>query len=338
MADVLLCDNESHPMAVEDFRERLSGHAVDYVELPTGSLNVTIDTDRYDLSSYRGIYLRVGEVTAAVLDAAPNLEIVATVGSGYDHIDVEAATERGVLVTHTPEAPAPGVVEHTFGLAISLLHELPSLFDATAAGEWADARRSVAELCERTVGVVGLGTIGFRVATAARRSFDADVIAYDPYVTGDLESDVYPRAEREEVESEGIELVDRAELFRAADLVTLHVPLTERTRGSVGHAELAALEGGYLVNTSRGPVVDEDALVAAVEDDRLAGVALDVMETEPPDPSNPLLGAPSVYVTPHVAGGTEGLTDRSVRLNAERIRTALAGGRPDGLLNPAVLG
>jgi D-3-phosphoglycerate dehydrogenase len=337
MADVLVCDNESHPMSVEEFDASLAGYGVDHVELPSGSLDVTIDTGRYDLSGYRALYIRVGEVTADVLDAAPDLELVATVGSGYDHVDVDAATERGVVVTHTPEAPAPGVVEHTFGLIVSLLHELPELFSATAAGEWSRARRSVAELHGRTVGVVGLGTVGARVAFAASRTFDADVLGYDPYVTGEAESEVYPRVDREEVEAAGVELVGRDALFRRADLVTLHVPLTERTRGSVGRAELSAIEDGYLVNTSRGAVVDEPALIEAVEDGALAGVALDVMATEPPDPDNPLLGAENVYVTPHVAGGTEGFSERSARRNAERIRETLEGGRPDGLLNPGVL-
>lgn len=335
MTDVLVCDNESHPMKRELFARRLTGFEVDHAKLPSGSLNVTLDVSTYPLSSYRAMYIRVGEVTADVLDAATNLELVATCGSGYDHIDVEAATGRGVLVTHTPSAPAPGVVEHTIGFMIALVRELPDLFEETAAGNWLEARRTLPELGTKTVGVVGVGTIGSQVATAAARTFSCEVVAYDPYVTGDRQSRIYPRIDRSELEGRGITFTSKRALFERADVVTMHTPLTEETKGMVGSEELRALENGYLINTSRGGVVDESALIDAR--DRLAGIGLDVVETEPPDDDNPLLGASNVYVTPHVAGGTEGFTERSARINAERIQRTLRGGTPAGVVNPEVL-
>jgi len=335
MSDVLVCDNESHPMNRELFERQLSDFEMDHAKLPSGSLNVTIDIDKYPLSSYRAMYIRVGEVTAEVLDAASNLEYVATCGSGYDHIDVSAATDRGVLVTHTPGAPAPGVIEHTIGLILALVHELPDLFGQTAAGNWSEARRALPELRNKTVGVVGLGTIGSGVAIAASETFACDVIAYDPYVTGEVQSSIYPRVDRAEMEARGISFTSKQDLFERSDVVTMHTPLNEETKGMVGYDELQALENGYLINTSRGEVVDESALVDTRE--QLSGIALDVMEAEPPDDDNPLLDAQNVYVTPHVAGGTEGFTERSARINAGRIRATLRGDTPDGIVNPEVL-
>lgn len=335
MSDVLVCDNESHPMKTELFERQLSDFKIDHAKLPSGSLNVTIDIAKYPLSSYRAMYIRVGEVTAEVLDAASNLEHVATCGSGYDHIDVSAATDRGVVVTHTPGGPAPGVIEHTTGLILALVHELPDLFEETAAGKWSEARRALPELRNKTVGVVGLGTIGSGVATAASETFACEVISYDPYVTGEKQSPIYPRVERTEMEARGVSFTSKQDLFERADVVTIHTPLSEETEGMVSYEELQALEDGYLINTSRGEVVDESALIDRRE--QLAGVALDVMDAEPPDDDNPLLGAPNVYVTPHVAGGTEGFTERSARINAGRIKATLRGDTPEGIVNPKVL-
>lgn len=336
MADIAVIDSDTRKIDIETFRNHLEGFSVDRIALEHGNIDAPIDPS-YDLSSYRSLYVRVGEVTEAVLDRAENLEIVSTCGSGYDHIDVAAATERDVFVTHTPEAPAPGAVEHTFGFIFTLLNEFPEMFDRTASGGWAEGQTVVNELCDRTIGVVGLGTIGSKVAKIAQSSFTADVIAYDPYVAGTKESEIYPRTSRDEIESAGITLVGKDELFESASLVTMHVPLTPDTRSMVGTEELEALEGGYFINLSRGEVVDEAALTDAVERDLLNGVALDVMSSEPPDASNPLLSASNVFVTPHIAGGKEGYTKRSAEINAERIAAVLRGEIPDKLVNPAVV-
>jgi D-3-phosphoglycerate dehydrogenase len=336
MSEVAIIDSGVRRMPVELFRDLFNGYEVDHIRLSSGDIATPIGPE-YDLESYRALYIRVGAITEDVLNRAPDLELVATCGSGYDHVDVAAATEAGVLVTHTPKASSPGVVEQTFGVLFSLLHRLPEMFDRTAQGRWAEGQTTVDELYGKQLGVVGLGTNGARIATIAAQQFDADVIAYDPYVSGELESDVYPRVSREEIESRGITLVGQEELFDEADIVTLHVPLTDRTRGMVGREELEALAGCYLINTARGEVIDEDALIEAVEGEMLAGVALDVMVTEPPEHDNPLLDAEEVYVTPHIAGGTEGYAERSVRINAERIARVLNGERPDSLVNPAAL-
>lgn len=336
MADIAVIDSDARRVDIKTFRKRLQEFSVDRVSINCGNIDALIDTS-HNLSSYRSLYVRVGEVTERVLDRAEDLEIVSTCGSGYDHVDVDSATERGVMVTHTPEAPAPGAVEHTFGFIFTLLNNFPEMFDRTANGEWVEGQTVVNELYNRTIGVVGVGTIGSRVAKIAQSSFGADVIAYDPYVSGTMESDIYPRTSRGEIESAGITLVGKNELFESASIVTMHVPLTPDTRSMVGVEQFKALEGGYFINLSRGEVVDTGALIDAVEHGLLSGVALDVMSSEPPDATNPLLSASNVFVTPHIAGGKEGYTTRSAEINAKRIASALQGEIPDKLVNPAVV-
>ncbi len=336
MSDIAIVDSPSRRIDKETFEQTI-GYSVDRLSLQSGNISAPIDEDS-GLSQYKALYVRVGAITEDVLRRAKNLKLVSTCGSGYDHIDVDAATDQGVIVTHTPEAPAVGAVEHTFGFIFSLLHRLPEMFEVTASGEWAEGQTTVGELNGKQLGIIGLGTIGFKIATIAQEQFDANVIAYDPYVSGEFtSSSIYPRVSKEEVTSRGIELTDKRTVLSSAEILTLHVPLTEHTRGMISSDELAALEGGYLINASRGEVVDEEALIEAVEQDQLAGVALDVMGTEPPDDSNPLLSHPDVYITPHVAGGTEGYAERSARINANRIKAILNGKHSEYIINPSTL-
>lgn len=334
MSDIAILDSPLREIDVQTFQSHVERFSADRLQLDSGDIQASIGSE-FDLSPYRALYLRVGEITNSVLDSAHNLEIISTCGSGYDHIDIDAATEHGIKVTHTPGAPSPGVIEHTFGLIFTLVHRFPEMFEVTEKGNWEDGQTTVGELRGRTLGVVGLGTNGAKVATIARDTFGADVIAYDPYVSGELTSPIYPRVSKEEILDRRIELVDKDTVFEAADILTLHVPLTDRTRHIVSETELNALEGNYLINTSRGEVVDEEALINAV--DQLAGVGLDVLQSEPPISSNPLLSAPNVHITPHIAGGTEGYAERSARINAQRIQKALKGERPDKVVNPEVL-
>jgi D-3-phosphoglycerate dehydrogenase len=333
---VLIAYAASHPVEVEKFESTAPEFDVDVLELPAGGHGIDADEELVDaLDDHDALFVRTVGVSERVIESTPSLRAVVTHSSGYDHLDIDAATRNGVVVAHNPEGPGPGVVEHTFAFAFTLLRELPKRYDRMADGEWFEAREIVPELGTRTVGVVGLGTIGFEVARVAAGGFDADVVAYDPYVTGELQSRIYPRVDRETVEAEGVELVEWDELFERADLVTLHTPLTERTSEFVGSEEFDALDGGFVINVARGGVLDEDALLEALEDGRVAGAGLDVFETEPSD-NDRLLGHPRVQATPHIAGVTDGYLDRTARLGAEKIRVILDGGRPAALLNPDV--
>ena len=153
---------------------------------------------------------------------------------------------------------------------------------------------------------------------------------------GQRESSIYPRTSAEETREIGIELLELETLLDRADIVTIHTPLTAETEGLIGESELRRLTDSYLVNTARGGVIDEEALIRAVEADQLAGVALDVLATEPPDSDNPLLRSPDVLVTPHTAGTSEGYLKRAAEQSAAKVGTVLRGGRPETTVNPQV--
>ncbi|MFB6303979.1 MAG: NAD(P)-dependent oxidoreductase [Haloferacaceae archaeon] len=335
MARVTVTYSETHPVRVDRVRDGLEGHDVRAVELPPGNTSATNDAFRAAAVESDALIVRPGNVSGDLLASADDLRIVAVHGSGYDHVDVAAATDRGVVVTHSPEAVAPSVVEHALGATVALLRDWPATMERTAAGEWNAARTEVKEVGERTVGVVGLGTIGFRVARAVDAAFGADVVGYDPYVTGEREGDIYPRHHRSTVEDAGVELVGFHDLFERSDVVTLHVPLTDETRGMVDADALSRLDG-YLVNTARGEVVDESALLDALESGGVAGAALDVRAEEPPADDDPLAGRDDVLATPHLAGVSDGYLRRAADRAAEKVGDVLAGERPAFVVNPAV--
>lgn len=336
MPDVLVVTSESHPIDVETFANGLDdSYTLSRLELPPGTLHVHADNDlKTALEGTDAVFLRAGKMTETVIDTAQDLQVIAVHGSGYDHIDVAAATRNDVVVTHNPEGPGPAVVEHTVAMLTVLLRAFPERLERTAQGEW--SRDPVPELSQQTVGVVGLGFVGSRVARTVSDAYGATVIGYDPYVSGTLDSDIWPRVSRDEMEAAGVELVGKDELFERSDLVTLHTPLTDRTQNMVGEAELDALAGGYLVNTGRGGCVDEGALVDALDSGQLERAALDVLSEEPPDSNHPLVGHPRVYLTPHVASATDGYPPRAARAAAEKIDIVLSGGRPDTVANPDV--
>jgi D-3-phosphoglycerate dehydrogenase len=336
MARVVVTHSDSHPVLVDRFREALPADCeVVPVELPPGRMTIPPDGSLTDaVADAEALFCRPGLVDADLLGAG-DLQIVSVHGSGTDHVDLAAATDRGVVVTHNPEAVAPGVVEYVGGAAVGILRDWPGVPNRTAAGEWDKGGATLGEVGERTVGVLGLGEIGFRAARLLGQGFGAEVLGCDPAVAGETDHDVYPRHDRDEVAAAGVELVDHDALFERADLVTVHVPLSEATRGLVGEAELTALDG-YLINTARGPVVDEDALLRALEAGTVRAAALDVRAEEPPGEDDPIAAHPNTLVTPHVAGPTEGYLRRAADVAAAKIATRLAGGRPEYVVNPAV--
>lgn len=336
MSRVLVAYTAAHPVDLERFHERIDAE-VDTVEMPVKRDEAQADAVIAALDGHDGLFVRSGYLPARVFDTAPDLRVVALHGSGYDHVDLDAATEQGVIVTHNPEGPGPAVVEHTIAFMISLLRDLPRRFDRTANGDWSGAREVLPELGQRTVGVIGLGTIGFPVAKALLGTFDAEVIGYDPYLTGERESPIWPRYSRNDVETIGVELVELEAVFDRASVVTVHTPLTSETEALIDRPLLARLDGGYVINVARGGVIDEAALAAALDSGDVIRAGLDVLSTEPPPENHPLLGRDDVYVTPHVAGVTDGYLRRAADVGAEKLETGLAGGRPDFVVNPWVL-
>lgn len=257
-------------------------------------------------------------VEAAHLDAAPNVRIVARAGTGVDNIDVEAATTRGVLVLNTSGANAQAAAEHTWGLLLALVRHIRLADRHVRAGGWDRAAFYGEELAGKTLGVVGIGRVGGRVARFGR-AFGMRVLAYDPFVPAEAV------AERGAEKVEGL-----TELLRRADVLTIHTP---KSGPRLGYRELSLLpRGAYVLNVARGGLYDEMALLRLLEEGHLAGVALDVFAQEPPG-DHPLLGRDDVLVTCHLGGSTTQAQEQiGVRI-ARAVLAALRGELPDEAVN-----
>ena len=266
------------------------------------------------IAPYAGLVVRSAtRVTAEVVEAAAALEVIGRAGVGLDNVDVEAATRRGVVCMNTPGGNTIAAAEHTLALLLATARRLPQAHAHLKGGKWERERFLGAEVYGKTLGVVGLGRIGAEVARRAQ-GFQMSVIAYDPF----LGAEVAQRL--------GVELVDLDTLYRRADFITVHVPLTKETRGLIGAAELARMKDGVrLVNCARGGVVDEAALAAAVQSGKVAGAALDVFETEPPWGS-PVLDLDAVVVTPHLGASTEEAQTQVAAAIAQQVADLLVRG------------
>ncbi len=269
------------------------------------------------------ILARTVSFPAAVLRAAPRLRVVARHGVGVDNIDVEIATELGIWVTNTPEANAVSVAEHVIGVLVALARGFLAMDRAVRAGDYAArGRLRAVDLAGKTLGVVGLGRIGRRVAALAAAGLGMAVAGHDPFLA---EGDWPPGVRR----IEGLE-----ELLAASDFLTLHVPGTAGTRRLIGERELALMKpGAYLVNASRGEVLEEAALADALASGRLAGAGLDVFDPEPPSPENPLFALENVLVTPHSAALTSEALIRMAVGAAQGIHEVLSGAEPTWPVN-----
>lgn len=249
----------------------------------------------------------------AVIENAPDLKVIGKAGSGIDNIDVAAATENGVKVVHVPGMNAVAVSEHVVGMILSLYRRFRETEDHLRSGGWRSEALWGTELRGKTVGLIGLGAAGSETAKRLR-PFGVDLIAHDPYVDESHAADL------------DVELVDLDDLLDRSDVVSVHVRLNEETRGMLGADELARLdEEALLVNTSRGAVVEEDALISALREGRIGGAGLDVFWTEPPGEDHPLFDFDNVLATPHLAGATRETRVRMLRTTAECVVKAIEG-------------
>jgi len=259
-------------------------------------------------------------LTAADVAAAPRLRLVQHQGVGYERIDVAALAARGIPLCLCPAGTATGVGEHTLLLILALLKRLVVAHNALVEGRWLQwgLRTETRDLAGKTLGLVGLGRTGRATARRAR-GFGVRLLAHDPYV----ELDEATRAEL------GVELVGRERLFREADVVCLHVPLTDETRHLVNRETLGWMKpGAYLVNVSRGGVVDQAALLEALRARRIAGAALDVFSPEPLPAGHPLTTLDNVVLTPHVGAGTLDAFRTKMRFAFDNMRRVLRGEPP----------
>ncbi|GAB4256071.1 MAG: phosphoglycerate dehydrogenase [Deferrisomatales bacterium] len=253
--------------------------------LPPGELKRVV-------GGYDALVVRSGtRVTADVIEAATALKVIGRAGIGVDNVDVAAATQRGIVVMNTPGGNAVTTAEHALALLVSLVRHIPQATRSMKQGRWEKKAFPGRELRGKTLGVLGLGNIGRIVADRAR-GFKMRVVAHDPYVSADRAAEL------------GVELVDFEELLGRSDLLTVHVPLVEATRNLLDADAFERMKpGAYLVCAARGGIVDEEALLQALESGRIAGAALDVFAQEPPGPT-PLVTHPRVVCTPHLGAST----------------------------------
>ncbi len=231
------------------------------------------------------------DVNAKLIESAQNLRVIGRAGVGVDNVDADAATRKGIVVMNTPGANAIAVAEHTIGLMISLARFIPKADQTTRAGKWEKKSLQGTELKGKTLGIIGLGRVGVEVARRAK-AFGMKVLAYDPFVSQQLARDL-------EIELGGLD-----SLYANSDYISLHVGLTPQTAGMINAASIAKMKKGVrLVNCARGELIDDAALLQALNSGQVAGAALDVFTQEPPK-ENPLLAAPNVIATPHIAGST----------------------------------
>lgn len=267
-------------------------------------------------------------VDKAVIKAAKNLEIVSRTGAGVDNVDIQAATERKILVCNLPRANNLSVCEHAIALLMASAKHLDFLQNGVRQGNWQARNAGLSvEVEGKTLGVVGMGHIGSLVAKKCHDGLGMKILAFDPYVVEKFKDYDYHFCSSLE------------ELFKESDFITLHCPNIPETKGMVTRKLLYYMKpSAILINTSRGPVVDEKALIDVLKEKKIAAAGLDVFEKEPPEPDNPLINMPNVMVTPHAAALTQEASTRMSYEAAKAVDDYFSGKMPQDIYNRKELG
>jgi D-3-phosphoglycerate dehydrogenase len=261
-------------------------------------------------------------ITPYVLDHCPRLRIISKYGRGIDHLPLDAAAERGILITNTPVSHSSTVAEFTFALIIICMRKMKIYHDRLQNGLWRDTSVGGREMKGKTIGIFGYGAIG-KALVRRLQGWEMEVLVYDPI------------AKKEEVEAAGAKLADPETILRNSDVVTVHVPLISSTRGMFGRKEFEMMkEGAVFINVSRGALVDEAALIDALNSGHLSAAGLDVHAVEPVPADNVLLHMPNVFCTPHEAGTTKESSCRISEQGTENAIRALLGEVPAYVVNP----
>ena len=252
-------------------------------------------------------------VTQELVNAGDRLRIIGRAGVGLDNVDVDACTARGILVINAPTANIMSATEHTMAMMLSLCRNIPEAHASVRRGEWNRSKFMGTELDGKTLGIIGLGRIGTRVTVRAR-AFGMRVIAYDPYISPTV------------AEKINAKLVSLDELLATADIITVHTPLTDETRGMIGAAEIAKMKDGVIaLNIARGGIYEEQALADALNAGKIAGAAVDVYVEEPPGNEHPLVTAKNIILSPHIGANTIEAQDRVAVQTSEMVIDALRG-------------
>lgn len=278
-----------------------------------------------DIEDCEGLLLRTAQCSRAVLSGASKLKVVARHGAGYNNVDVKAAEELGIWVTNTPDATTKAVAEFTIGAMLAVAKGIFPCSRAMRDGDfyYKNSHKGT-DLAGKTLAVIGLGRIGSEVAKKAYYGFDMKVIAYNPRRHPEREADY-------------IEMVSIEEAFEKADFVSLHMPLNEQSRECIGEELLSKMKSSaYLINCSRGEVIEEDALFRVLQEGKIRGAFLDVLKEEPVDSRNPFLSLENVVATPHMASNTAECMDAMALQAAQQIDKVLRGEEPDYPVNQPV--
>jgi D-3-phosphoglycerate dehydrogenase / 2-oxoglutarate reductase len=273
------------------------------------------------IGDYDGLILRSGtKVTARIIEAAARLRIIGRAGVGVENIDVDAASAKGIVVMNTPGGNNVTTGEHTICLMLSLARHIPEAVASLKRGEWNRQKFIGVEVCNKTLGVIGLGNVG-RIVAERALGLRMKVLGYDPFISA------------ENAARMGVEFVGLDEIFTRSDFITVHVPLIDETRGLIDRDAIAKMKTGVrIINCARGGIVDEEALAAALVEGKVAGAALDVYADEPPSPDHPLIKMEQVVTTPHLGASTdEAQLNVSIAV-AEQVRDFLK----DGVIRYAV--
>ena len=313
MSPKVLISDKLSPAAVQIFKDR----SID-VDVKPG-----LDKDQLAeiIGQYDGLAIRSAtKVTAKLLTRADKLKVIGRAGIGVDNVDIPAATAKGVIVMNTPFGNSITTAEHAITLMLSLARQIPAADASTQAGKWEKNKFMGVEITGKTLGVIGCGNIGAIVAERAH-GLKMKVIAYDPFLSPERALDL------------GVEKVELGDLFKRADFITLHTPLTEKTKNVIDAPALAAMKPGVrIVNCARGGLVDEAALRAALDSGKVAGAAFDVFTTEPAT-ENPLFGHPNVVCTPHLGAATTEAQENVALQVAEQMSDYLLRGAISNAVN-----
>ena len=270
-------------------------------------------------------------ITREIFERAKKLKFLGVCRADMAYVDVKAATEHGVLVVNTPGRNAAAVAELTVGLMLALLRHIPQAHQIVSSGNWVDPTAAYysmrgGELNGRTIGIVGFGAIGRRVARIVS-AFDTSILVYDPFV------------DTKEVKKAGAQSVELDDLMQRSDIITLHTSTTPEAMGLISARRIALMKPtAYLINAANAFVIDNEAIVKALQEKRIAGAAFDVFETWPVRPDSPLLKLDNVVLTPHIGGATGETIIRHSQMIVEDIERFLRGERPGNLVNPQAWG
>ena len=263
-------------------------------------------------------------ITAEMMAQLPSLRFIGVLATGYNIVDIEAAKERGIIVCNVPSYSTMSVAQNVFALILDITNSVAHYTSEVKRGRWEECEDfsftdgPLTELAGKRLGIVGFGAIGSQVARIAM-AFDMEVVAY----TSRPQNDIQP-----------VKKVELDELFRTSDIVTLHCPLTDKTRHIVNSERLGMMKpSGIVINTGRGPLVDEEALAAALNEGRIAAAGVDVLSQEPPTPGNPLLRARNIRITPHISWASKEARKRLLDISVENLRAYIAG-TPQNVVNP----